>query len=108
MGRTRWPLAEPTVRLQTKGEAELVSLKGKVYRKQHPKAVRASWISKETCHMADRRTALHREGQERTREVCKARHDFQPTLQEGRRKRSQEERSNIEVLIEAVRVKEVW
>ena len=63
------------------GEAAFVSLKGEVERKERPKTVRAPWISKETCRLVDQREALLRTGRVITREVHKARHDFQRALQ---------------------------
>ena len=87
MGRTKWPLAAPTVRLHTKGEAVFAPLKGEVLRKDQPKAVRSPWIPKEKWWLADQRTMLLRVGRAITREVRKVRRDFQYALQEDRRRR---------------------
>ena len=62
VGRTRWPLATPTVRPQMEGWAAFAPLKGGVDIKKHPKAARAAWISKETWQMADWSAALKRAG----------------------------------------------
>ena len=67
-----------------------------------------AWISKETWKLADQRAALNRTGQESTREVCKARRDFQHRLQKDRQKRVQTAGSHIEGFLEAGRVKEEW
>ena len=96
------------MRLQTDGEATFASLKVDVELKHLPKAVRSPWISKETWRLEDWRAALLRAGQESTREVHKARRDFQRALQGDRRRRVQLAGSNIEGLLEAVRVKEAW
>ena len=55
VGRTRWPLATPTVRSQTEGESAFASLKREVDRNQQPKPARAAWISKETWQLEDQR-----------------------------------------------------
>ena len=104
VGRVRWPLENSTVRPHTEGRAAFAPLKGEVKRNQHPKAARLEWISKETCHLADRRSALQRAGRASTREVCKAQSDFQRALQEDR---VQAVGSNIEGFLETCRVKEV-
>ena len=108
VGSTRWPLTAPNVRLQTDGEATFASLKVDVELKHLPKAVRSPWISKETWRLEDWRAALLRAGQESTREVQKARRDFQRALQGDRRQRVQSAGSKIEGLLEAGRVKEAW
>ena len=58
--------------------------------------------------MEDWRTAIQREGKARTREVRKARRDFQRTIQADRQQREQASGAKIEELLESVRVKEDW
>ena len=62
VGRTKWPLAASMERPKTEGEAAFASLKGEAEQKNKPKALRNSWISKETCRLADWRAVLQREG----------------------------------------------
>ena len=108
VGRTKWPLAASMERPKTEGEAAFASLKGEAEQKNKPKALRNSWISKETCRLADWRAVLQREGWASTREVCKARRNFQRALHEHRRRRVQAAGSNIEGLLATDRVKEAW
>ena len=108
VGRMLWPLAAPTVRMQMEGETAFECLKGEVERKQQTTAVRAEWIYKETWQLEYCRSAPQRAGRASTREVRKARRDFQHTLQEDRRQRVQAAGSNIEIFLEDVRVKEAW
>ena len=93
---------------QTEGEAAFASFKGEADRNQPPKTARAAWIPKEAWQMADWRKELQRVGRERTRDVCKARCDFQCALQADRRKRVQSTGTRIEGFLEAGRVKEAW
>ena len=65
-------------------------------------------ISKETWRLADQRAVLLRTGRASTREVCKARRDFQHVLQEDRRQRVKTAGSTIEALMAYGRVKEAW
>ena len=70
--------------------------------------MRAKWISKETWQLADHRAALHWAGIISTREVCKARPNFQCALQADRPRRVKAMGASIEGLLEAVRLKEAW
>ena len=108
MVRTKWPPEAPTVWMQTEGEVAVASLKGEVELNQYPKAVRAPCISKETRRMEYWRAALLWAGRAITREVCKARCDFQRALQKDRRRRVQASGLNIKGLLESGRVKEAW
>ena len=58
--------------------------------------------------MADQRRELLWSGRSSTREVRKARRNFQHVLQEDRRRRVKLTRGNIEGLLEAGRGKEAW
>ena len=77
MRSIQWPLATPTVRLQSWGEAVFTALKVEVDRKRRPKLASEVCISKATWHLADRRTALQRAGRASTMDVRKARRKFQ-------------------------------
>ena len=58
MGRMRWPLAAPTVRMQTEGETVFAHLKGEVERKHQTPAMRAEWIPKESWQLEYWRAAI--------------------------------------------------
>ena len=72
-----------------RGGAVFASLKGEVEHKDRPKAVRVPCIPKEIWRLTDRRPALLQTERANTREVYKARQDFQRALQEDRRRRVQ-------------------
>ena len=104
--RTQWPLALLKVRPQTEGGSEFTTIKGVVERTQRPNAVKASWISQATWQLLYWRTAFQRAGRASTREVRKARRNFQRMLQADRHQRVQAAGANVEELLEAGRFKE--
>ena len=85
-----------------------MSLKGEAERKDQKKAVREPWISKETWRLGYQRSALLWAGRASSREVCKARRDFQCALQEDRWQGQRSAGKNKESLMVDGRVKEEW
>ena len=77
-------------------------------RKQRLKASREAWISKGTWQTEDRKAGLQRAGIAITRDVRKARRDFQRALLADRRRRVQVMGTSIVGLLESGRVKEAW
>ena len=103
-----WLIKPRTVRPLADGEAFFVSLKGEVNRAQSPTKVQAPWISQETWHLADRRTALQITGRCSSMETIQARREFQIALQEDIRKSVQDAGTDIESMMETVKVQEEW
>ena len=70
--------------------------------------MRSPWISKEKCRLADRRAVFIWTGRASTREICKARRDFQRTFEEDRHQGVQAAGETIKGWIAAGIVKEAW